>query len=387
MHSRKKKTNKQFKQEVFDIVGEEYIFIEDYINTGTKIRVLHRNCGNYYEVTPNKFLQGRRCPHCKGKRISKMFAKTQERFEKEVKETGDGEYTVIGEYVNAHTRVDIKHNICGKTSSFLPQSFLEGHKCQECYYTYKKSHNYFLREVLDMVGEEYTVLSEYVNGREKVMLRHEKCKNVYEVEPNAFLSGRRCPPCSNKEGARKISKTPEVFKKDFYEKFGDMYTLIDTFVSYDMYMKIRHNKCDYEWEVIMNSFYYEKRSLEDSCPKCRVSRGELRVSKWLDENSIKYTTQHVIEECRDIRLLRFDFYLPETCHNKKCIIEYDGEHHFMPISYSRDAEVNIENYLDVTRKDEIKNSFCRDNDILMIRIPYWDFDNIEDILSRFLKCF
>ena len=33
----------------------------------------------------------------------------------------------------------------------------------------------------------------------------------------------------------------------------------------------------------------------------------------------------------------------------------------------------------------MKNKYAMDNDIQLIRIPYWEFDNIEEILKRELN--
>ena len=33
-------------------------------------------------------------------------------------------------------------------------------------------------------------------------------------------------------------------------------------------------------------------------------------------------------------------------------------------------------------KDTIKTIYCKENNIKLIRIPYWDFDNIEEILCK-----
>lgn len=35
--------------------------------------------------------------------------------------------------------------------------------------------------------------------------------------------------------------------------------------------------------------------------------------------------------------------------------------------------------------DTIKTQYCKNNNIRLIRIPYWDFDNIENILSQLLN--
>ena len=45
------------------------------------------------------------------------------------------------------------------------------------------------------MGEEYTVLSEYKNNRDKVQVRHNKCGHIWEARPDRILAGDRCPKC------------------------------------------------------------------------------------------------------------------------------------------------------------------------------------------------
>ena len=73
----KRKTDAEFKQEVFDLVGNEYVFLDTYANANTKIKVKHNKCGHIYKVTPAHFFSGRRCPYCSGN-----HKKTNERFKK-----------------------------------------------------------------------------------------------------------------------------------------------------------------------------------------------------------------------------------------------------------------------------------------------------------------
>lgn len=64
--STKPKSNKKFLDEVFKKVGDEYTFLEEYVNNKHKLLVRHNKCKNTYHVSPNKFLSlGRRCPYCK----------------------------------------------------------------------------------------------------------------------------------------------------------------------------------------------------------------------------------------------------------------------------------------------------------------------------------
>ena len=59
-------------------------------------------------------------------------------------------------------------------------------------------------------------------------------------------------------------------------------------------------------------------------------------------------------------------------------IEYDGQQHFEPNEYfGGQKHFNI-----LKRHDNIKDEYCQDNKIKLVRIPYWDFDNIENILAN-----
>lgn len=72
-----KRTNEEFSEEVFDAVGIEYTFCEEFKGVDTKIKVVHNVCGYNYKVTPYKFINvGRRCPKCnesKGERRVRDF--------------------------------------------------------------------------------------------------------------------------------------------------------------------------------------------------------------------------------------------------------------------------------------------------------------------------
>ena len=78
--------------------------------------------------------------------------------------------------------------------------------------------------------------------------------------------------------------------------------------------------------------------------------------------------------CRDKKVLPFDFYLPQY----NLCIEYDGEQHFDIKHSFRDED----SFWNTVLHDAIKNSFCEDNNITLLRIPFWEFDNIEDIIKN-----
>ena len=105
---------------------------------------------------------------------------------------------------------------------------------------------------------------------------------------------------------------------------------------------------------------------------CLKSLGEKKITELLISNNIKFTKQKKFDKCIYKRRLSFDFYLPEM----NILVEYDGIQHFEPVKQFGGKES-----FDVNKiRDEIKNKYCEDNKIHLIRIKYIDFENIEQIL-------
>lgn len=115
---------------------------------------------------------------------------------------------------------------------------------------------------------------------------------------------------------------------------------------------------------------------------CLHSRGEQIISSIFNQNNIKFETQKTFENCINSKTghcLYFDFYLPDY----NCCIEYDGVQHFC---YTDSGWNTKENFEETKYRDNIKNIFCKDNNIKLIRIPYTDFNKIDiDYLLEKIK--
>lgn len=105
---------------------------------------------------------------------------------------------------------------------------------------------------------------------------------------------------------------------------------------------------------------------------CMKSKAEMISNRILTENNIIFTPQKTFEDCKDKGLLQFDIYID----NINMCIELDGIQHFKPVKRFFGEEG-----LKITQKhDSIKNKYCEDNHINLLRIPYTQFNNIEQIL-------
>lgn len=141
-----------------------------------------------------------------------------------------------------------------------------------------------------------------------------------------------------------------------------------------------HCKCDCgnEVDVSINDLTMGNTS---SCGCIKRSKGEAKIKDILDANHIKYVQQYSFNDCKDKRRLTFDFYIPQ----KNYLIEFDGRQHFQAVGgFMTEERVQY-----TKQHDKIKNEYCKQHSIPLIRIPYThlkDFD-IKDLLiqtTRFL---
>jgi hypothetical protein len=113
------------------------------------------------------------------------------------------------------------------------------------------------------------------------------------------------------------------------------------------------------------------------CKECNYSGGEYKTKIFLNKNNVEYIPQKKFPDCKDILPLMFDFYFP----NISVALEINGEQHFSPLEYFGGQEA----FEDRVKKDQIKRDYCKNNNIKLIEIPFWDFDKIESILTKELN--
>ena len=99
-----------------------------------------------------------------------------------------------------------------------------------------------------------------------------------------------------------------------------------------------------------------------SCGCERRSHGELKVAQILQENNISFIQEYQAFKFSNGTWAKFDFYV-----NNQYFIEYDGETHYKYNLHGWHTEERLEQQLE---RDAIKNQWCKENNIPLIRIPY-----------------
>lgn len=108
-----------------------------------------------------------------------------------------------------------------------------------------------------------------------------------------------------------------------------------------------------------------------SCGLATISAGELKIMSLLDEFEIQYITQYTISEFNPYA--RFDFAIFRKDGSLFKIIEFDGEQHFKPVEiFGGEDQFKIQQI-----RDNNKNEYCKNNNIPLLRIPYYDYDKLD----------
>lgn len=366
----KKKTHEEYVMEL-TIKNPNLEVMGEYINARTKI--LHKCivCNHEWFCLPNHALNSRSCPMCNGSvRYShKEYVEKVSKVNPNIK--------VIGEYSGVRIKIAhycIKHDIY---FDILPSHVLKGCGCNRCKSekisnANGKTHEQYVEE-LSFVNPNTIVLEEYSGANSPILHMCLKHNTEWLISPNNALHGNGCDKCRGEKIADKARNT-----HDYYlDRVADINQNIEVIEKYvDASTKIIH-KCKidgYEWYATPHCILRGT-----GCPKCNKSYGENSIELYLMDNDIDYIYQYKFDDCKDKRLLPFDFYLPEynTC------IEYDGVQHFEPTDFSGKGKEWANKQLEYTqRHDQIKNEYCKNNNIKLIRIPY--YADIEEELNNFL---
>lgn len=155
-----------------------------------------------------------------------------------------------GKYINTHTKIQMKHNVCGHIWDIEPNSFISGRRCPMCSQEQKsiklsKSHEQFVNEIITLEKNNYSIIGKYVNSATKVKIKHNVCGHIWDVAPNLFIRGTRCPVCSQEQKSIKLSKSHEQFEQEVYNLESNNYTVLGTYQGANT--KIRIKTDSFRW--------------------------------------------------------------------------------------------------------------------------------------------
>lgn len=304
--------------------------------------------------------------------------KTHEEFVEEMNSINSN-IEIVGTYIRAKEKVLCKCKIDNHEWYAFSGNLLNGQGCPKCWTTAlskskTKTHEDFIKE-MDIKHPSIKVLGIYISNSTKIQCECKICNHTWCSTPNNLLSaGEGCPRCGMLKSTNKRTKTHVSFINDM-EILHPEIDVLGKYTNAKNKVLCRCKECNHEWMGIPTNLLQGQ-----GCPKCNKPKGENRIESYLIRNTIDYISQYTFDDLLGVNLgqLSYDFYLPK--HN--CLIEYQGGQHYNPIEFFG----GIEKFHIQQEHDNRKREYAKTHNIKLLEIPYWDFENIEQILeSRLLK--
>jgi len=364
----KKKTTDDFISKAISKHGDKYDYsLSVYTGWDKKIKIICPIHG-IFEQSINSHLQGRECKKCGIEKLKKGITSNTEDFIKKSKLIhGDKyDYSIVN-YKNSYTKIKI---ICPIHGIFEqePSNHLTGYNCTKCNKSYRLTNEDFIKKSKLIHDDKYDYsLTKFKNIRTKVKIICPKHGIFEQLAANHLKMG--CDKCGIE--SRKITfleflKMSEKVHKNKYD-----YSLVE-YIDFDTKIKII---CPKHGIFEQNPSNHIK--LEHGCPICKESKGEKKIREHLKELNIFYECQKTFKDCIYKRPLKFDFFIRDY----NLCLEYDGIQHFESIDvFGGDDE--LEN---LKTRDQIKNEYCKNNNIHLFRIKY--NENIIKSLNKILDNF
>lgn len=284
---------------------------------------------------------------------------------------------------------------CGKTYERRLPDVDSGRGYQHCGCMRNKNFHNTMLSKRDLTGQTFgrlTVIENDNGMRDKNNNVLKKCicsckehnivyKNYY------YLTHADCPSCGCV--GKEISKQNGLNnKRDLTgQKFGKLTVVKDSGLRKQTpngTMIIWDCVCDCDENKIVQVSSNDLTSGNTMSCGCMRSRGEELIGRILSCLNIDFKNNYHFIDCKNPKtdkFLYFDFYLL----NYNICIEYDGEQHY---TYSNTGKGwnTYDNFKDTQYRDSIKDQYCKDHNIPLIRIPYWDYEKLnEDYLATLIN--
>ncbi len=343
-------------QSKIDNLNLEFKILE--YNGSKKYSRFKHSCGYEFDIRIDHLLNRKVCPKCNGRKYD------IEDFQNKSNAVHNNEYYII-EFNGVNFKTKIKHLTCGNIIEPRGCNHLRGDGCSYCYGNKKYKKDDILKISKEKWGNEYTILSNNVDYNKKSLIRHNKCGNEYEQIIYHHLRKGGCKFCAGNS-----KHTIESVQINSNKIHNNEYKILSEPNGSFSKVKILHKSCGYEFYQVVGTHISGC-----GCPKCNIfSKGEILIENFLNSLDINFSKQQTFDDCRYINKLKFDFYLP----NYNLCIEFDGEQHFRPIRYFGGKQA-----FELQKvKDNIKNKYCRLNNIHLIRFRYDEVKLIEDKLKN-----
>lgn len=248
----KRLTHEDFLERLKNI-NDKIECVTKYVVSTEKILIRCKICCHEWSATPKNLLKGKGCPKCKIDRLRYVFSKNGDIFIKQMADVNE-DIEILGDYVNTHTKIEVRCKIDGNQWSTEPAVLLSGHGCPECMKLsnskrFKMPHDEFIDKISN-INNDIEILSRYINTRTHVRAMCRKCKNTWMVKPNNLICGKGCPSCSSSKGEKRIEDILMLYGVAFKKQksFKNLIGVGMGSLTYDFYLRGHNTLIEFQGE-------------------------------------------------------------------------------------------------------------------------------------------
>lgn len=316
------------------------------------------------------------CSYCSHKMLKVTFREEMAEINPNIE--------ILSEYVNWDTKIKCRCKIDNIEWYANVSTLLNGCGCKLCgprklWDSRGRKTTDDFRSEMRVIDPNIEIIGEYNGAHEPI-----KCRCIIDGKEwesyacNLLNKSAGCPECA----LRRIREIEALSNREVQDRIHESFKHIDLigdYVNRHTPIECRCNIHDIVFIANPRTLLYSRGS---GCPKCRQSLGEKKMQNILVSIGYYIEPQYTFADCRYINLLRFDGY--DKDHN--IAFEYQGQQHYYPVDFSgkNDGSAEESFKLNVIR-DNIKREYCKKNNIKLVEIPYWEYDNMESFLRKELN--
>ena len=279
---------------------------------------------------------------------------------------------IVGNYISMHDSILCKCKLCGELYNTSPMSLVQGCGCQSCSLietANKRRLNIdIIKSRLKYINKDIEIVDGiYKDQKSKLECLCLICGHRWLASSNKLLQGRGCPKC-----AGNYRRSHNEFISEM-KIINDNIEILGEYINISTKIKVRCKKCGKQWSVFPDSILRGHGC--KACSNPQGSTGEDKILEYLKVHDFYVIRQKEFDGLIGLGNgnLSYDFYLPYY----NLLIEYQGEFH--------DGTARLQTkkkYIKQQEHDKRKREYAEKHDIKLLEIWYWDFNKIEEILSR-----
>lgn len=228
---------------------------------------------------------------------------------------------------------------------------------------------------MEKVNSNIEIIGKYMGAHSLIKCRCKIDNTEWESYPSNLLNkSAGCPKCAIRHLQEIESLGQDEFIKRLH-KTNKNIIVLEQYHNADTKLRFKCKIHNYIFKTSPRTFSYKGGK---GCPYCNQSMGERKMISILENQGFKIQQQYTFKDCICINKLRFDAYDIEN----NIAYEYQGQQHYYPIDFAGKGEEWAKNNFDINiKRDNIKIQYCKNSNIPLIIIPYWEFDNMEEFIK------